>query len=178
MDQELRETEISRSHFMYHILLILLFLLSGCQSPPQAFAQGSAEIILADPEMLVVFTTADTNDSDVSIDPGMEQNVASCKAQVNQGTSVVWSIYNGYPGYSCTLRLVVQNRGENPVRMDDLEIETPGELIVTAPGFSQQDVLLAGGIAEYSFTLSVLPHAEQGMAYQVSIRELFVPVEQ
>ena len=54
---------------------------------------------------MVVFSEAATDDPPRTRDPGLEEDVADCRAQVKAGTTLSLSILNGYPGYACRLQI-------------------------------------------------------------------------
>ena len=78
-----------------------LFVFSSSQT---AFAQGATEILTTDSALKVVFTGVSTNDPAGSPDPGQTIDTGRCQARLDGAGALSLTLYNGYPGYTCTLR--------------------------------------------------------------------------
>ena len=160
------------------IFLVVLFsFLTGFPNLDTVFAKGLTEIIATDPGIMVVFSEAVTDDPPWTLDPGYEQDVASCRVSLRGGVSLTLSILNGYPGYTCTMQTTLENRGQGAVRLDRLEYEIPGGLAIQGPEYPEQLVLAPGQRAQQDFTVRVAEAAEQGGTHGFHIWQVFTPVE-
>jgi hypothetical protein len=160
------------------IFLVVLFsFLTGFLSINTVFARGSTEIIASDPGIKVVFSGAVTDDPPQTLDPGYEQDVATCRARVQGDTSLSLSILNGYPGYTCTLQTALENRGPGAVRFDRLEYEVPPGLKILGPEYAEQLILAPGQDELQDFTVLIEEEAEQDGTLSFHIWQVFTPVD-
>lgn len=156
-------------------LAVLFSFLTGTLSVKTVFARGSTEIIITDPQIAVVFFEAVTDDPPRTRDPGLEEDVADCRARVNAGTTLSLSILNGYPGYTCRLQATLENRGQGAVRLDRLEYEVPAGLNILGPEYAEPLLLAPGQRKQQDFTVLVEEEAEQGRTHGFHIWQVFTP---
>ena len=157
------------------LLSVLVSFLTGTLSIKTVFAKGSTEIIATDPQIMVVFSEAATDDPPQTQDPGYKNDVATCRARVNGGTSLSLSILNGYPGYTCTLLTTLENRGPGAVRLDRLEYEVPPGLKIQGPEYAEPLILAPGQRQQQDFTVMVAEDAQQGETHAFHIWQVFTP---
>jgi hypothetical protein len=158
-------------------LAFLVSFLTGFLSINTVFAKGSTEIVAVNPEIKVVFSEAATDDPPQTLDPGQEQDVAHCRAWLQGGASLSLSILNGYPGYTCTLQTMLENRGQGAVRLYRLEYEIPDGLTIQGPEYPQELILAHGQRAQQDFTVLIKEEADQGGNYDFHIWQVFTPVD-
>ena len=158
-------------------LLIWIGFLTGTLSVKTVFARGETEIIATDPQIVVVFSEAATDDPVRTLDPGFDQDVATCRARVRVqgGSSLSLTILNGYPGYICTLQATLVNRGPGAVRLDRLEYEVPPGLEILGPEYAEPLILAPGQRGQQNFAVMVAEDAEQGETHAFHIWQVFTP---
>ena len=121
----------------------------------------------------VDFVAAGTNDAPPHIDPGYTRDVARCTAEVTNDEMVVVTLQNGYPSYTCTLTVTVQNTGMLPVKLAPLHLDVPAVLTVEETQ-DHTGIVLEGGQRETeTFTVHVEQIARQGAEYVFTIRKTF-----
>ena len=156
-------------------LAVLVSFLTGTLSINTVFARGSTEIIATDPKIKVIFSEVATDDPPRTLDPGYEQDVATCRARVQGGTSLSLSILNGYPGYACSLQATLENRGQGAVRLDRLEYEVPPGLNILGPDNAGGLILAPGQRRQQHFTVMVAEDAEEGETHGFHTWHVFTP---
>ena len=159
------------------ISLILIGFLNGTLSIKTVFAKGSVEIVAANPEIKVSILQANTDDPLRTLDPGLEEDVADCRARVKAGNSLSLSILNGYPGYACTLQTTLENRGQEVVRLNRMEFEVPNGLVIQGPESPEELVLSPGQREQQEFILRVTEAAGQGSIQDFHIWQVFTARE-
>ena len=155
------------------ITLVVFGIMSGTLSIKTVFAKGSVEIEAANPEIKVIFSQAITDDPPRTLDPGLEEDVADCRARVKAGNSLSLSILNGYPGYACTLQTTLENRGQAVVRLNRMEFEVPNGLVIQGPESPEELVLSPGQREQQEFILRVTEAAGQGSIQDFHIWQVF-----
>ena len=156
-------------------LVVLFSLLTGTLTVKTVFARGSTEIITTDPQIMVVFSEAATDDPPRTPDPGYDQDVADCRARVQGDSSLSLSILNGYPGYACRMQIELENRGPGAVRLERIEYEAPPGLEILGPEYTEPLVLAPGQRQQQDFTVMVAEDAEQGETHAFHIWQVFTP---
>jgi hypothetical protein len=170
----------SKLHYFLYLALVLL-MLAGLgwvwfwPKPAAAFASGSAQIETSDPALKVVYYQASTNDPLLSLDPGQEKDVARCSVRLVEETALVIKIYSGYPGYHCTLSVLLENHGQQVARLDQLFIDAPFELAVSGPQDTAGLTLAPGGRLAQNYYLFVKTQALEGANYRFQIVNHFSP---
>ena len=124
---------------------------------------------------MVVFSEAATDDPPRTRDPGYNEDVADCRAQVKAGTTLSLSILNGYPGYACRLQATLENRGQGAVRLDRLEYEVPAGLDIQGPETPEELVLAPGQRLQQDFTVRVAETAQERGNLGFHIWQVFTP---
>ena len=161
--------------FVY--LLIALGLLTGFVRFKSAYAQGSAYLLPpAEQDYQVVFVSAETDDPRRTIDPGWNKHVGSCSARI-KGSVLILSVFNAYPGYTCTLQARIANQGDQPVTLQEIKYETPDELTITGTHTSPVQIIQPGEQISQLFSLQVEPQAEENASYRFAIFEFFEPTD-
>jgi len=154
-------------------LLVVASLVRGMLTLEPVFAMGDAQIVARGPSIRVVFTSARTDDPRRRKDPGLDQHVGRCEVRARERERVSLAIVNGYPGYTCTLRIIIKNRGREAAHLQALDYDVPEELIVTGPQYPSGLTLRPRQREVQIFTIQVGPEAEEGTRYTFSVRQWF-----
>lgn len=121
----------------------------------------------------VDFTSASTNDPPGTLDPGYAKDVASCRASIMYDDKVNVLVENGYPSYTCTFTVTVNNTGVLPLQLQPLVINAPWVLTVTPLQDDTGLILLPGARDAESFSVHVEQPAAQGATYAFTIQKTF-----
>lgn len=154
------------------LLGLALAFATGFLHAPAAYAQGTAAIT-ADEELPVVFRAAASDDPGRTPDPGSGEHIGRCTARLLDRRAVSIRLYNGYPGYRCTITLQLENRGAQAVRLRDIRYKAPDGLLLHGPQADGQTVLAPGQSLEQVFVLAVTAAARESARYQLAIQEIF-----
>lgn len=119
------------------------------------------------------FVASSTNDPPNNVDPGYTKDVASCASQMVSDDLVLITLENGYPSYTCTFTVTVQNTGMLPVKLAPLQVDAPPVLTVLEVGDHTGIVLEGGQRDTETFTVRVEQQASQRSEYTFEIRKRF-----
>jgi hypothetical protein len=119
-------------------------------------------------EVDAVFTTATCNDD--GIDPGYDKDVASCSVTGIGEQTLVVTITNGYPCYTCTLSFTIDNIGTIPVKVQSLTVVTPPpEIGFTFVGIAVGDQIDGGLSQPGSIEIHIEQEAAELATYTFSV---------
>lgn len=85
------------------------------------------------------------------------------------------SILNGYPGYTCTMQVALENLGPGAVRLERLEYEVPPGVNILGPEYAQPMILAPGLSQQQDFAVLVTEDAQQGVTHGFHIWQVFTP---
>ena len=108
----------------------------------------------------------------MSIDPGQDFHVGQCTARLDD-KRVELSVYNGYPGYQCTLSVRLKNLSEQTVRLQRVETSIPEELVITQPDLPGDLVLQPQEEVSLEYVLELHQNVEENEKYRFSIHLIF-----
>lgn len=121
----------------------------------------------------VNFIGSSTDDPEGSVDPGYKLDVAECLSLVSSDDLVEVVVVNGYPSYTCTFTVEIQNSGNLPVTLENLRFDVPSELAVTDLTNNAGIKLEGGEIDIEEFSVHVEQHARQNHVYTFTIEKPF-----
>jgi len=121
----------------------------------------------------VDFIATGTNDPPGTIDPGYTKNVASCVSSLINSELIEVTIDNGYPSYTCTFTVAVQNTGLLGIKLNPLEFDVPPVLTVIDLSDDAGIELGGGDKVVETFSVHVEQPASQGATYTFQIRKPF-----
>jgi hypothetical protein len=147
---------------------ILAVVLIGFLDTNPAYASGLIRVS-SNESLYIQFISASTNDSGKRIDPGQNIHVGQCTAIINK-KSIDFRIYNGYPGYECTLTVKLKNMSKQAVRLQRLEINAPNSLLFTPPVLPAGFVLNPNKEVTLSFRLRIQQIAKENERYRFTTK--------
>ena len=157
------------------VIFVLAFglgiALRALQARP-VFASGSVALV-QDPESQLVFLAISSDDPLFARDPGEELDVGRCTVGVSEGTALSITIYNGYPGYTCTVQTTIGNQGESAVQLQTVDVDVPPGLAVSTPEYPEGLTLEPSGQVVQRFILRIGPEAAEGSTSTFQIQERF-----
>lgn len=163
-----------KTHLVFSVVIIgivAIFLIVFLNAKP-AYARGSIKISSNNEMLDIKFVSVSTNDQETGIDPGKDVHVGQCTASI-QENAVDFSIYNGYPGYHCTLSASFKNMSDQAIRLERLAVNIPEELVITQPELPAELFLQPGEEVTLDFNLQVRQNAEEWAKYRFSIELIF-----
>ncbi len=122
----------------------------------------------------VNFIGASTDDPPGSLDPGYTKDVADCTALVANEDLIEVLVNHGYPSYTCTFTVEVQNTGLLPITLEELEFDVPPVLTVTDLTDNAGIKLESGEVDVEVFSVHVEQESNQEATYTFTIRKPFV----
>jgi hypothetical protein len=150
----------------------------GLSESGWSFAHGGGQKV--DVRYIKAFTNDDgvVNDPsrdphDNGVDPGYDKRVASCFAEVIDGSHVKVRVYNGYPSYTCRFWVKVKNTGDKTVKRTSQVLSVPSELTVRVISPLGGYTLKPGKTAYEVYTVHVEQSAVHDAVYQFQIRNRF-----
>lgn len=148
---------------------ILGAVLIGLLDANPAYARGAIQATSDNGRLDIRFVSAATNDPGKRIDPGQNIHVGQCTAIINK-KSIDFRIYNGYPGYECTLTVKLKNMSKQAVRLQRIEIQTPNSLLLTPPVLPTGFVLNPNKEVTLSFRLRIQQTAKENERYRFNTK--------
>jgi hypothetical protein len=121
----------------------------------------------------VDFIATSTNDPPGTVDPGYQKNVATCTSALIGDELIEVVVTNGYPSYTCTFTVTVQNTGHLDIKLNPLAIDAPPVLTVTDLSNDAGIELGGGDRVIETFSVHVEQPANQGAVYAFQIRKPF-----
>lgn len=121
--------------------------------------------------------------SDDPIGPGMDANridsdVARCKARSIDRGAVRVTIWNAYPGYTCTFRVVTINRAGVKLVVDDVWIGADDSLeLVELEAVTEGDVLKRRRRHHGTYAVTALQEAPQGDTLEFEIEISYINLD-
>ena len=110
---------------------------------------------------------------DDGTDPSLGLAVARCTTSLDEAGVVRVKVANGYPGYTCRLWTVVENRGEQPLGCGATRIRSSRDLVVETAAWPPCGVLDVGERQTLRFTIRVVETADEGKIYRFQIEQRF-----
>jgi hypothetical protein len=151
--------------------IIAIFLIGFVYTKP-AYARGSIKISSNNEMLDIKFVSASTNDPDTNIDPGQTQHIGQCTATL-QDNLVDFKVFNGYPGYQCTLSASFKNMTDQVIHLQRVAANFPEELAISQPNLPSGLLLQPGDEVTLSFNLQIRENAGERAKYQFSIELIF-----
>jgi len=152
--------------------IVATFLIGFIYAKP-AYARGSIKISSNNEMLDIKFVSASTNDPDKNIDPGQNQHVGQCTATLHDNL-VDFKVFNGYPGYQCTLSASFKNMSDQAIRLQRVAVTVPEELFISQPDLPVGLLLQPGEGASMDIDLEIRQNAGEMTKYQFSIDIIFV----
>lgn len=132
-------------------------------------ASASGQLVLSQNENdNVQIISANSDDAKSRIDPGQDMNIGQCSARIIDNR-ITLKLYNSYPGYQCSLNIVLKNLGSKAVRLRQLAYVLPAELNLIKPDLSSGMVLAVQEETTLAFVLQVHQNAAENAKYRFSI---------
>ena len=122
----------------------------------------------------VRFVSVSTDDPPGTVDPGYDKDVADCSAEAVFGDLILVTLTNGYPSYTCTFTVAIQNVGFLPVKLNPLDFDVPPALTITDLSNNAGILLLSGETDVETFSVHVEQEAEQSSWYTFVIHKTFM----
>jgi len=151
--------------------IVATFLIVFPKANP-AYASGLIRVSSSEGSDIQFISANTADDLGTSIDPGKDVDVGQCTASLND-KEIDFKINNGYPNYYCTLSVRLKNLSTQTVRLQNVVVNAPEELVIFQPGLPGEPSLQPGEEVALEFVIRIHQNSEEFEQYHFSIQLIF-----